>query len=231
MEQPLITITTDFGDQFAAAQLKAVIFSLGFTGQIIENHDVSPFSVLEGAYGIWQLAKFCPRNTIHVGIVDPEVGSERNGVIIKTKDFWFVGPDNGLLWEPTHQNRISQNWKIDENYFGSVSTTFHGRDLFVKAAVLLCENKHPEDFGCKPIKSIKRLEFKDSQVLHIDNYGNAKISGNKTFGLPVVKIFSDVRPGKPLILNGSSDLLELAVNLGSAKDYFGLKLGQTIKHL
>jgi len=49
---PFITITTDFGDDFAISQLKAVIFSLGFTGQIIENHDVSSFSVLEGAYGI-----------------------------------------------------------------------------------------------------------------------------------------------------------------------------------
>ena len=46
---PLITITTDFGDNFAVSQLKAVIFSLGFTGQIIENHDVSSFSILEGS--------------------------------------------------------------------------------------------------------------------------------------------------------------------------------------
>ena len=68
---PFITITTDFGDNFAVSQLKAVIFALGFTGQIIENHDVSSFSIMEGAYGIWQLAKYCPQNTIHVGIVDP----------------------------------------------------------------------------------------------------------------------------------------------------------------
>lgn len=228
---PLITITTDFGDNFAVSQLKAVIFSLGFTGQIIENHDVSSFSILEGSYGIWQLSKYCPQNTIHVGIVDPEVGSERNGIVIKTKNFWFVGPDNGLLWKAANQNKISHSWKIDENYFGSVSTTFHGRDVFIKIAVLLSKNKHPEDFNCKPIKNIKKLEFKNGQVLHIDNYGNAKIFGKNTFGLPVVKTFSDVCSGKPLILNGSSDLLELAVNLDSAKDYFGLKLGQVIQRL
>lgn len=229
--QPIITITTDFGDDFAVSQLKAVIFSLGFKGQIIENHDVSSFSVLEGAYGIWQLAKFCPQNTIHVGIVDPGVGGERNGIVIKTRDFWFIGPDNGLLWKAACQNNILQSWKIDENYFGSVSATFHGRDVFVKVAVLLSRNKSPEDFGCKSIKNIKKLEFKNGEVLHIDNYGNAKIFGNKTFGLPVVKTFSDVRVGQPLILNGSSDLLELAVNLNSAEDYFGLKLGQIIKCL
>jgi len=159
------------------------------------------------------------------------VGSERNGIVIKTKNFWFVGPDNGLLWKAANQNNILQSWKIDENYFGSVSATFHGRDVFVKIAVLLSENKYPEYFGCRQIKSIKKLEFKDGQVLHIDRYGNVKIFGNKTFDLPVVKTFSDVCPGQPLILNGSSDLLELAVNLGSAKDYFGLKLGQVIQSL
>jgi S-adenosylmethionine hydrolase len=228
---PFITITTDLGDNFAVSQLKAVIFALGFTGQIIENHDVSSFSIVEGAYGIWQLVKYCPQNTIHVGIVDPGVGSERNGIVIKTNNFWFVGPDNGLFWEAASQDGILQSWKIDESYFGSVSTTFHGRDVFVKIAVLLSENKYPEDFGCRSFKNIKKLEFKNGQVLHIDNYGNAKIFGNKTFDLPVVKAFSDVNPGQPLILNGSSDLLELAVNLKSAKDYFGLKLGQVIQHL
>ena len=228
---PFITITTDLGDNFAISQLKAVIFTLGFTGQIIENHDVSSFSIVEGAYGIWQLAKYCPQNTIHVGIVDPGVGSKRNGIVIKTNNFWFVGPDNGLFWEAASQDGILQSWKIDESYFGSVSTTFHGRDVFVKIAVQLSKNKYPEDFGCRLIKNIKKLEFKNGQVLHIDNYGNAKIFGNKTFGLPVVKTFSDVNPGQPLILNGSSDLLELAVNLKSAKDYFGLELGQVIQHL
>lgn len=242
--QPLITITTDFGDDFAVSQLKAVIFSLGFTGQIIENHDVSPFSILEGAYGIWQLAKFCPKNAIHVGIVDPEVGSKRNGIIIKTRDFWFVGPDNGLLWKAADQNKILRSWKIDESYFGSVSSTFHGRDVFVKAAVLLSKNKYPEDFGCRPIKNIKKLEFKNGQVLHIDNYGNIKINwkntvrsggrltvsvGGKEINVPVVKTFSDVRPIEPLAINGSSDSLELAVNLGRADDFFHAKPGEILE--
>lgn len=228
---PLITITTDLGDNFAVSQLKAVLFALGFAGRIIENHDVSSFSITEGAYGIWQVSKYCPQNTIHVGIVDPGVGSKRNGIVIKTNNFWFVGPDNGLFWEAASQDKILRIWKIDEKYFGSVSATFHGRDIFVKIAVQLSQNKHPEDFGCIPVKNIKKFEFKKGQILHIDNYGNAKIFGNNTFGLPLAKTFSDVNPGQPLILNGSSDLLELAVNLKSAKDYFGLKLGQVIQHL
>lgn len=226
-----ITITTDFKDSFATSQLKAVAYSLGFDGPLIENHDVSPFSTLEGAYGIWQLAKFCPLGTIHVGVVDPGVGSDRSGIVIKTQDFWFVGPDNGLLYPAALANKIMSFWKIDEKYFGEVSKTFHGRDVFIKSAVLLAGGKQPEGFGCKRIHKIEELKFNDGQVVHIDRYGNAKVWGEKTFGLPVIETFSDVPEGTPHILNGSSDILEIAVNLGSAKDCFGLKLGQVIKHL
>lgn len=48
----LITITTDFGDQFAAAQLKAVASSLGYAGELIENHSVKKFSITEDTFQI-----------------------------------------------------------------------------------------------------------------------------------------------------------------------------------
>ena len=149
---------------------------------------------------------------------------------IKTKKFWFIGPDNGLLWKAVSSD-IDAIWQINEDYFGQVSNTFHGRDVFAKAAVLLSQGKSPNQFGCKPVKQIQELDFKQGQILHIDNYGNAKVFGQNTFGLPLVKTFSDVEVGKPLILNGSSDLLELAVNLGNARDKYELKLGQIIEHL
>ena len=186
-----------------------------------------PFSIVEGAYGIWQLAKFCPEGTVHVGIVDPRVGSERAGIVIKTKNFWFVGPDNGLLWPAADADEIANSWKLEEKEFGEVANTFHGRDIFIKLAVRLAQEEEPKG---KRVE-IKRLEFQNGQVLHIDSYGNAKVWGKKTFGLRVVKTFSDVPAGQPLILNGSSDTLELAVNLGNAQERFGLKLGQIIKHL
>lgn len=153
----LITITTDFKDGFATSQLKAVIAALGFAGQIIENHDVTPFSIIEGAYGIWQLAKFCPLGSVHVGVVDPGVGSSRVGIIIQTQNHWFVGPDNGLLYPAATADKIVSVWRINENYFGQVSHTFHGRDVFIKSAVLLAQGKFPEDFGCTKITKIEKF--------------------------------------------------------------------------
>lgn len=227
----IITITTDFGDGFATSQLGAVVAGLGFKGQLIENYDVKPYSVIEGAYGVWQLSKYCPAGTVHLGVVDPGVGSDRAGIIIKTKNFWWVGPDNGLLWPGAARDVIEKVWRLEESRFGDVASTFHGRDVFIKAVVKLAQGRWPEEFGCTANGEIQKLEFTEGQVVHIDHYGNAKIWGKKTFGLPVVKTFSDVPEGTPLVLNGSSDLLELAVNCGNAAERFGLKLGQVIESL
>lgn len=226
MNTQIITITTDLGDGFATSQLKVIVAGLGYDSHLVENHDVEPFSIVEGAYGIWQLAKFCPPGTIHVGIVDPGVGSERAGIVIKTKSFWFIGPDNGLLYPAAVADGIEKVWKINNG--ADISNTFHGRDIFIKQAVRLARDEEP---GGEEIKDILKLEFTEGQIVHIDHYGNAKVWGGKTFGLPLVKTFSDVAEGEPLVLNGSSDLLELAVNLGSAKERFGLKLGEVLEEL
>ncbi len=241
MFNKIITITSDLGDQFATAQLRAVVAGLGFEGQLIENHDVTSYEIVEGAYGIWQLAKVCPPGTVHLGVVDPGVGSERAGIVIKTKNFWFVGPDNGLLYPACRQAGLQQVWRIQESWFGKVANTFHGRDVFIKSAVYLAQGKKPQEFGCIlwDKNKITKLEFQDGQVLHIDRYGNAKLWSKTQYSrlriqdeiIPFVKTFTDVETGKPLVLEGSSDTLEIAVNLGSAKDYFGLKLGQVIKNL
>ncbi|MCL4339086.1 SAM-dependent chlorinase/fluorinase [Patescibacteria group bacterium] len=236
----LITVTTDFGDQFAAAQLKAIIAVLGFDGEIIENHSVSSFSIAEGAFQINLISKFSPSGTVHLGVIDPGVGSNRRGIIVKTKNFWFVGPDNGLLYPAIENDGIENSWVLSENKISQkVSSTFHGRDVFIKAAVYAAQGKRPENFGCCPVSnnSLKKINFRTGQVLHIDSFGNIKIywPNEITVGrklliknkkirleLPIVKTFSDVPQNSPLAIIGSSYTLELAVNLGNAAAFLGI---------
>lgn len=243
----VITITTDFGDQLAAAQLKAVLTSLGFDGLLIENHSVTPFSIIEGAFSLVLVSRFSPKGTVHVGIIDPEVGSNRRGIIIKTEKSWLVGPDNGLLFQAATSEKIESVWKIKESLISkNVSPTFHGRDIFIKSAAYLSLGKQPEDFGSTkiPAKFLVKLYFKIGQVLHIDSYGNIKVhclqkiyshkkltikTRKNTFTVPLVKTFSDVPRGKPLAFLGSSQALELAVNLQRADTFFGVKQGDILE--
>jgi S-adenosylmethionine hydrolase len=241
----IITITTDFGDQFAAAQLHAIIATYNFDGNIIENHSITPFSIEEGAFEIWQLSKFTPENTVHLGVVDPGVGSSRWGIIIKTKKGWYVGPDNGLLYPAATRDGITQVWKIKEESFGDISNTFHGRDVFVKAAVLLSQGKKPQDFECVQLDTndVQKLSFRKGQIVHIDDYGDTKIwwpeklsvgtklvvqKKKKSLVLPVVRIYDDVPTAKPLALLGSQGTLEIAVNQRSAQKEFGFKVGEIL---
>lgn len=242
----IITITTDFCDQFAVAQLHAVMADLGFNGKVVENHGVTPFSILERAFQIDMLTKYSPDRSVHLGVVDPGVGSKRQGIVIKTKRSWFVGPDNGLLFPAAFKQNILHVWKLNESFFGKqVSNTFHGRDVFLKAAVYLTLGKNPEDFGCRKIESdsLIPLVFEKGQVLHVDSFGNIKIHWPRkiinnsklviktkdiNFTFPVVKTFSDVQLGNISALYGSSGTLELVVNLGSASKKLGVKLGDIL---
>ncbi len=240
----VITITTDFGDQFAASQLRAVIATLGFKGEIIENHSVTPFAISEGAFEIKQIAKFSPHGSIHVGVVDPGVGTSRWGIVIETPRSWFVGPNNGLLYAAACEEGILNIWKIEESAFGKeVTNTFHGRDIFIKAAVYIAQGKDPIHFNCSSIgiNLLEKISFAEGEIVHIDRYGNYKIHwthklimGKKLIlqthkkekvTIPIVKTFDDVSPKKPLAMLGSNGTLEIAVNLASAVKTFRFGLG------
>lgn len=237
----IITITTDLGDQFATAQLQAVVHALGFEGKLIENHSVTAFSVLEGAFEIQALAKFCPKGTVHLGIVDPGVGSNRAGIIIQTAKSFFVGPNNGLFYPAAYKEKIISVWRINEGRVSKkFANTFHGRDIFIKAAVYLIQGIKPSSFGCKEIgqKDLQKLEFKAGEIVHIDHYGNIKIfwerklDGHITVDkilFPVVKTYSDVVVGRPLAYLGSHETLELAINQGRANEQLGIKLGDVLE--
>lgn len=240
-ENQLITLTTDFCDAFATSQLRAVLYSYGYTGHIIENHDVHPYSIIEGAYAINQISQYCPQNTIHVGVVDPGVGSKREGIIIKTSKNWFVGPNNGLLAFPAINDGIDSVWHIDENKLGqTISNTFHGRDVFIRVAFFLSQNQTPASFGAKTIDTnkVKRLEFVNNQVIHIDHYGNLKVYQKqlkklqfvslKNLIFPFVTTFSEVPLYQPLAYIGSSNTLELALNQESLAKKLKVDVGDVL---
>ena len=243
----MISIVTDFGDQFAASQLRAVLATLAYTGPINENHDIKPFAISEGAFAIVVMGRFSPKDTIHVGVVDPGVGSKRRGIVIRGKRAWYVGPDNGLLYPAASKEGIVSAWQLQMKRISEeVSNTFHGRDVFIKAAAFLAAKQTPEEFGSKKISvsTLKKLLFREGQVLHVDHFGNIKIywSGDITVGremhlrtskyiieAPVVRVFNDVGQGRPLAYMGSHNTLEFAVNLANASKIYDIHLDDVLK--
>ena len=95
----IITLLTDFGrDSSYVAQMKAVILGIIENVNIVDiSHSVTPQSVEEGAFILATSLPYFPKGSIHIGVVDPGVGTKRRGITVKTKHHILVGPDNGLL--------------------------------------------------------------------------------------------------------------------------------------
>ena len=111
LDAPLITLTTDFGtrDGFVA-QMKGVILGINPRARLIDvTHDIEPFSVLEGALVLKGISSHFPSGTIHVAVVDPGVGSKRRGIVLRTEEQTYVGPDNGLFSLIMSENEACDN--------------------------------------------------------------------------------------------------------------------------
>ena len=94
----IITLTTDFGfaDGYPAA-MKGVILSINPQINIIDiTHSILPQNILQGAFILYSVVEYFPF-AIHIGVVDPGVGTSRAGLVFKCKSGILVGPDNGLL--------------------------------------------------------------------------------------------------------------------------------------
>ena len=95
----ILTLTTDFGgDGPYVAAMKGVILSQAPRTQMVDvTHAISPQNVLEGAYVMGAIVATFPEGTVHLGVVDPGVGTDRRLIAASVAGQWFVVPDNGLL--------------------------------------------------------------------------------------------------------------------------------------
>ncbi|NIO37090.1 hypothetical protein GTO27_05240, partial [Candidatus Bathyarchaeota archaeon] len=133
MQTPIITLTTDFGlrDPYVA-EMKAVILDIRSDIRIVDiSHEIERFNIAMGAYMLATACIYFPKNTVHVAVVDPGVGTERRAILIQTEKDYFIGPDNGVLALASQSQNIKKIYSIENPQFmlQEVSNTFHGRDI------------------------------------------------------------------------------------------------------
>lgn len=134
---------TDFGvANDAVAICKAVMVGITPDARIMDiTHQVTPFSIEEGARFLSGVTPYYPAGTVFVVVIDPGVGTSRKAVIVKTKKGqYFVLPDNGLISPVIERDGLeaareitNTGWMIGD----AISSTFHGRDIFSPAGAHL----------------------------------------------------------------------------------------------
>ena len=73
---------------------------------------------------------------VFLSVVDPGVGGDREAVVVRSGEQWFVGPDNGLFAPLTCRDSAVEIFRILYRP-EEISSTFHGRDLFAPVAARL----------------------------------------------------------------------------------------------
>jgi len=143
--RPTIVFMTDFGTaNDAVAICKAVMIGIAPDARIMDiTHQVTPFSIEEGARFLAGVTPYYPEGTVFVVVVDPGVGTSRKAVIVKTKKGqYFVLPDNGLITPVLERDKLEAAHEITNSRWmigDAVSSTFHGRDIFSPAGAHLAE--------------------------------------------------------------------------------------------
>ncbi|HXX44825.1 MAG TPA: SAM-dependent chlorinase/fluorinase [Candidatus Acidoferrales bacterium] len=145
--RPTIVFMTDFGTaNDAVAICKGVIVGIAPDVRIMDiTHQVTPFSIEEGARLLAGVTPYYPADTVFLVVVDPGVGTSRKAVIVKSKkEQYFVLPDNGLITPVIDRDGLegaheitNPAWMIGDN----ISSTFHGRDIFSPTAAHLAEGE------------------------------------------------------------------------------------------
>lgn len=255
MPRPIITLTTDFGlsDHFVGA-MKGVILKILPGAAIVDIcHGIGPFQIPEAAFAISQAYPCFPGKTVHVVVVDPGVGTQRRPILAEAAGQYFVAPDNGVLSMIFSREKCKVRQITASRYFLSpVSATFHGRDIFAPVAAHLSRGLRWSELGEAGADYV-RLRWPEpvarrgvvlGEIVYLDRFGNGitnldapTLGGAVTAGIvrlgrrmvgPVQTCYASVAPGAAVAVIGSSGLLEIAVNGGSAAQRFRLRVGDPV---
>ena len=187
------------------------MYSIAPNATIIDvNHDIPRYSVRDGAHALVFALPYMPIG-IHVAVVDPGVGTDRRPVALRTaRGDVLIGPDNGLLVPAAEklggmvEAREIRNRAL---MLPTISSSFHGRDIFSPTAAHLASGTRFEEVGpVVGLGSLVRLELPrptvregtlKTVVVHVMVFGNATLAGVPA---DLEAAVGALRPGRRLVV-------------------------------
>ncbi len=252
---PIVTLITDFGTSDGyVGEVKGAILSAAPDATLVDvAHDVPPGDIEAAAWILSRVWSRYPEGTVHLVVVDPGVGGARRAMLLESGGRWFVGPDNGVVSRALGEGGPDSAWELDPDRCASdtLSSTFHGRDLFAPAAARVVAGEPPTALG-DPIEfeSINRMDVipptrsRDrvrGHVAHVDRFGNlvtdipaSWVSPSALTELGGVEIsgvrlsYTSVDPGHLVAVIGSAGTLEISVREGSAAEQLSVARGEPV---
>jgi S-adenosyl-L-methionine hydrolase (adenosine-forming) len=243
----LITLLTDFGDADSyLGEMKGVLLSRVHGAALADiTHQIPPGDVRAAQYILSRVWHRFPRETVHVAVVDPGVGTARRALAAAAAGHYFVAPDNGLLsFLPPDAQFVSLPIPA------TAAPTFHARDVFAPAAGQLALGASLTHLGqaiTDPHLSPLPAPHQDGavtvgEVIYVDRFGTlitnipaalvtpvASISIGRTDVGALRRTFADVEPGQLVAFAGSNGTVEIAVRDGSAAKMLKVGVGAEVR--
>ncbi len=254
----VITLTTDFGHKGPfVAVMRGVILARAPDARVIDlTHEIHVHWPAEAGFWLARAYRYFPVGSVHVAVVDPGVGTNRDILAAECRGHVFLAPDNGLLAQLLEDEDTAQVFRLDDDWrrrqdWPRPSHTFHGRDIFAPlAADILSGRVAPADIGPATTDIVPSLlepaEVRGDEirgtVVTIDHFGNliTNIGGSLLAdlrsprvqaagrSLPLLDTYGQTKPGDFLALVNSFGVLELACAEGNAADRLGLGRGAPV---
>ena len=254
----VITITTDFGHKGPfVGVMKGVILQRFREAQVVDlTHEIPAQWPPEAGFWVRRSYRYFPPGTVHVAIVDPGVGTERDILIIEYDHHYFMAPDNGLLGRMLDHAEGALIFRLDLSVLERLniptpSNTFHGRDIFAPIAAELAAGKTtPVSLGVATDSWIpawvEEPEVRENSVagsvMTVDGFGNliSNIDADLVADfdrpvvhiagkdIPLLKTYGNVKPGELLALINSFDVVEVAMAESSAAESLGVERGAPV---
>lgn len=249
----VVTLTTDFGGHYLGI-MKAVIRGIDAGAEIFDlTSEIKSFDVKGGAFALLSSYAFFPKGTVHLAVVDPGVGTARKAVAVKTKNYAFVGPDNGLLALAARHDGVESIRELDNPrlHRHPVDPTFHGRDIFAPVAAYLSAGGElaevgGEVTGLADLELVKRVGSDGRvlcEVIFVDRFGNLTLSiskgdaelegeveialGEKKRRGRVVGTYDEGEEGLSILV-GSAGYYEVARRRGNAAEELNARAGDLL---
>jgi S-adenosyl-L-methionine hydrolase (adenosine-forming) len=239
----MIVLLTDFQSSDALGVVKGVMKSVSPKAEFVDLcNNIAPFKIRSGAWILLYDYKYFPTGTVFYCVVDPSVGTERKSIAVKTTHYYFVGPDNGLMFPAATADQIERVTELDTS---TASKTFHGRDVFAPAAARLDKGDEITQLG-KAIPFMQQLSItsnsREGEIVFIEHFGNMitnikPLKGKDSYELSCRQVrkqvkcydtFGNAPENELFVVKGSRDTLEIALRESSAAAILKAKVGDVV---
>jgi len=249
---PVVTLTTEWKpDDIYNGIIKGKLSCLCPGIVIVDNAcNIPVFNISQAAFIIRNTFENYPEGSVHLICVHSESLKDQEYLIVKAKNHFFIGTDNGIFnlilnSEPEEAVRIDSKGSHNELV------------IFARTAAELLSGKMPSELG-KPVDSIsERIPLRATidkeviigSIIFVDSYGNAisnitrevfyrvfenknyriLIQSNKNYTDHISARYSDVPVGELLAKFNQLELLEIAINGADVSELLSIEVGSVVR--